>query len=177
MKEETARTLEPPRHASADAPPRLASAEIILLRLDKESVKKCSLTPLRDREDPDIRWIRCSLGQAVEVGEATLLHPGGEPLGAADGARPLLLVDSSWRDLPRVLAGVRGKLHRRSLPATLRTAYPRRSNWYPDPAGGLASIEALHAALAILGRRDDSLLDGYRWAADWLRMNAGSLPG
>ena len=90
-------------------------------------------------------------------------------------ARPLLLIDSSWRDLPRVLQGVRGTLHRRALPPELKTAYPRRSNWFPDPAGGLASIEALHAAQTILGRRDDSLLDGYRWAEDWLRMNAGLL--
>lgn len=150
---------------------------VILLRLNKESWKKCSLAPLRDRGDLGLRWIHCALGQSVEVGEATLLHPDGPPLGAEDAARPLLLIDSSWRDLERVLRGVGGRLHRRSLPAGLCTAYPRRSNWYPDPSGGLASIEALHAALCLLGRRDDSLLDGYRWKEEYLERNASLLEG
>ena len=147
----------------------------ILLRLDKESPKKCSLTPLRRRGDLPIRWIRCSLGDEVEVGEVTLLHPEGEPLSPADDQRPLLLVDSSWRDLPRVLRGVRGKLHRRRLPDGLRTAYPRRSNLFEDPGNGLASIEALHAATCLLGRRDDTLLEGFRWAKEFLRLNEALL--
>lgn len=148
---------------------------ILILRLDKESPKKCSLTPLRQRGDERFRWFDCSVGQEVEVGEATLLHPEGELLGPADAVRPLLLVDSSWSDLPRVLRGVKGALTRRRLPEGLRSAYPRKSNWFPDPVAGLASIEALHAALALLGAREDALLDGYRWKEEWLRENAAQL--
>ena len=37
----------------------------------------------------------------------------------------------------------------RSLPAEVETAYPRRSKVFEDPAGGLATIEAIFAALAI----------------------------
>ncbi len=150
--------------------------ELILLRLDKEDPKKCSLTPLRRRQDLPLRWIRFSIGDQVELGEVTLLHPEGEALGPADACRPLLLVDSSWRDLPRVLRGVAGTLHRRRLPAGLRTAYPRRSATFPDPAAGLASVEALHAACALLGDRDDSLLDGYHWKREWLEGNSALLP-
>lgn len=146
--------------------------ELILLRLNKESPKKCSLTPLRGREEWPIRWLRCSLGADVEVGEVTLLHPDGAELSPDDGVRPLLLIDSSWRDLPRVLRGVHGTLHRRSLPAGLRTAYPRKSHVFEDPEQGLASIEALHAACAMLGQRDDRLLKGYYWAEQYLRLNA-----
>jgi pre-rRNA-processing protein TSR3 len=149
--------------------------EILIVRLRKESPKKCSLTPLRRRRPPGIRWVHCAAGDPVEVGEATLLHPDGEPLGAPDAARPLLLVDASWRDLPRVVRGLRGTLHRRRLPAGLRTAYPRASATFDDPAAGLASIEALHAALARLGRRDDALLEGYRWREPWLAANAALL--
>ncbi|MBL7008140.1 MAG: hypothetical protein ISR76_04020 [Planctomycetes bacterium] len=149
--------------------------ELILLRLDKEEPKKCSLTPLRRRRDLPLRWIRFHIGDQVEVGEVTLLHPEGAPLSAADAGRPLLLVDSSWRDLPRVLRGVRGRLHLRSLPPGLRSAYPRRSSSFPDPPAGLASVEALHAACALLGRRDDSLLDGYHWREAWLEANSGLL--
>lgn len=145
--------------------------EIILLRLNKESPKKCSLTPLRGREEWPIRWIHCALGADVEVGEVTLLHPDGEPLSPADTERPLLLIDSSWRDLPRVLRGVHGTLHKRSLPKQLETAYPRRSTLFEDPETGLASIEALHAAVAMLGQRDDRLLEGYYWAEDYLARN------
>ena len=147
------------------------SAEIILLRLNKESPKKCSLTPLRGRDEWPIRWIHCALGDEVEVGEVTLLHPEGEPLSPAGDSRPLLLIDSSWRDLPRVLRGVQGTLHRRCLPQGLVTAYPRKSNYFEDPETGLASIEALHAAVAMLGKRDDRLLEGYHWAEQYLRRN------
>ncbi|HEX9793118.1 MAG TPA: hypothetical protein VGC54_03965 [Planctomycetota bacterium] len=148
---------------------------MILLRLDKESPNKCSLTPLRERSELPIRWIHARLEVVHEVGEVTLLHPDGELLGTADAVRPLLLVDCSWRDLPRVLRRVHGDLHPRRLPEGLRTAYPRRSKIFTDPAAGLASVEALHAAQCLLGRRDDSLLDGYRWREDWLSRNAGLL--
>ena len=147
--------------------------ETLLIRLRKESPKKCSLTPLRERTDLRLHWFHCDIGDAIEVGEVTLLHPDGEPLGEGDLVRPLLLVDSSWRDLPRVLAGVAGTLHRRSLPKDLATAYPRRSKLFEDPETGLASIEALHAAWTLLGQRDDSLLDGYHWASEWLQANPG----
>lgn len=147
-------------------PPRIR-----IIRLNKESPKKCSLTPLRAREDLPIDWFHCDLGDSVEVGEVTLLHPEGTPLGPADACRPLLLVDSSWRDLPRMLRTVSGTMHRRCLPEGLTTAYPRRSKTFADPLSGLASIEALHAALVLLGHRDDSLLDGYHWAAQWLQLN------
>ncbi len=146
--------------------------DLILLRLNKESPKKCSLTPLRDRANLPVRWIHCAIGDRVEVGDVVLLHPDGEVLSPEDQDRPLLLIDSSWRDLPRVLRGVSGDMRLRRLPAGMRTAYPRRSSTFDDPGNGLASIEALHAACALLGKRDDSLLDGYYWAEEYLRLNA-----
>ncbi|MFK5954877.1 MAG: DUF367 domain-containing protein [Planctomycetota bacterium] len=145
--------------------------EIKIIRLRKESTKKCSLTPLRSREELPIAWFHCDLGDPIAVGEVTLLHPDGEVISPADIARPLLLIDSSWRDLPRMLRTVDGKFHKRCLPTGLQTAYPRKSKTYQDPVTGLASIEALHAALVLLGQRDDSLLDGYYWAQEWLESS------
>ncbi|KAA3608234.1 MAG: DUF367 domain-containing protein [Planctomycetota bacterium] len=150
--------------------------EVILVRLNKESPRKCSLTPLRRQAEWGFRWLHVALGQEVEIGEATLLHPDGPVLTPADAHRPLMLVDSSWRDLPRVLRGLRGEFHYRSLPADLRTAYPRKSNYFPDPSQGLASIEALHAALAMLGEREDRLLEAYRWRQQYLDLNQHLLP-
>lgn len=155
----------------------MSDSEIKIIRLNKESPKKCSLTPLRSREELAIQWFHCDLGDPVEVGEVTLLHPDGEVLSPADAERPLLLVDSSWRDLPRMLRTVEGTFHRRRLPEGLVTAYPRKSSNFEDPHNGLASIEALHAAMTMLGHRDDSLLDGYHWAAEWLATNLAILGG
>ncbi|MDP6941842.1 MAG: DUF367 domain-containing protein [Planctomycetota bacterium] len=146
--------------------------DLVLVRLNKENPKKCSLTPLRESGRAGIRWFHCDLGDSIPVGEVTLLHPEGEPLTPKDADRPLLLVDSSWRDLPRVLHWVEGDLRYRSLPPELQTAYPRKSKIFEDPQNGLASIEALHAALCMLGKRDDSLLDGYRWRKEWLDLNS-----
>ncbi len=156
-------------------PPSDSAFSVLLVRLNKESPRKCSLTPLHDSERPGFQWHRVGLGDTVDVGEVTLLHPDGDLLTGDDSQRPLLLVDSSWRDLPRVLRGLRGRLHRRSLPPELRTAYPRKSSLFADPESGLASIEALHAALILLGRRDDSVLNGYHWREKWLDLNGSVL--
>jgi len=153
------------------APDFSMDPEILLIRLRKESLKKCSLTPLRARHDLPIQWFHCNLGDPIEVGCATLLHPDGELLSPADAHRPLLLVDSSWRDLPLMLSTVSGDFVKRCLPHDLQTAYPRKSKLFEDPVTGLASIEALHAALTLLGKRDDSLLEGYYWASAWLQAN------
>ncbi|HIA38186.1 MAG TPA: hypothetical protein EYN86_01530 [Planctomycetes bacterium] len=105
------------------------------------------------------------------MGAVTLLHPDGVPLTSADAERPLLLIDSSWRDLPRMLSTVHGDFALRCLPKNLVTAYPRKSKTFEDPETGLASVEALHAATVRLGRRDDSLLEGYYFGDKWLELN------
>jgi pre-rRNA-processing protein TSR3 len=43
---------------------------------------------------------------------------------------------------------------------------------YEDPQHGLASVEALVLAYHILGRPIEGLLDQYRWAEEFLRINA-----
>ncbi|MFM7921442.1 MAG: hypothetical protein ACKPJJ_14570, partial [Planctomycetaceae bacterium] len=58
----------------------------------------------------------------------------------------------------------------RSLPS-LKTAYPRKSEIYEDPEGGLATIEALYAALRILRRPVAGLLDSYYWRQQFLNLN------
>ena len=58
----------------------------------------------------------------------------------------------------------------RRLPP-LATAYPRRSRTFEDPDAGLASVEALYAALHILSGPDPELLANYRWAASFLALN------
>ena len=61
---------------------------------------------------------------------------------------------------------------KRSIPGGLRTAYPRVSKVFDDPAGGLASIEALYVARKLLGDDDPLLLHGYHWKDEFLQIVA-----
>ena len=81
------------------------------------------------------------------------------PLTPADGERPLLVLDATWKLLPAVERAVSGAPVRRSIPRDVLTAYPRVGKTFPDPLGGLASVEALFIARAMLGDPDETL----RW--------------
>jgi pre-rRNA-processing protein TSR3 len=144
--------------------------DVLILRDPRESTKKCSLTPLRGMSG--VRFVNYDRDRRVDASGRILLHPDGEELGPADRGRSLLLVDCSWRRVGDLLATVDGEPVARRLPA-LVTAYPRRSRTFTDPERGLASIEALFAALALLGEPRRELLDGYRWAAEFLAANTG----
>lgn len=146
--------------------------DILILRDPRESVKKCSLTPIRGKDR--IRFLNYDPDARVEVGGRLLLHPEGEILTPRDrtGVSGLLLVDSAWRRLPKLLKTLVGEPVRRRLPA-LRTAYPRKSHTFEDPERGLASIEALYAALALLGETRGELLEDYRWRDEFLALNPG----
>jgi rRNA small subunit aminocarboxypropyltransferase len=99
-----------------------------------------------------------------------LLEIDAPVISSADAARPLLILDSTWRLLPKMRACVCGEVLGRSLPPGLETAYPRHSKLAEDPTQGLASIEALYAALRLMGHRDDSLLEQYHWRQPFLQI-------
>jgi pre-rRNA-processing protein TSR3 len=147
-----------------------AGVVALILRDSRESPAKCSLTAVRDRAD--LEFVRFRVEERYRAAGLTLLHCDGEPLGPADRDRPLLLLDSSWRRSEVILRRLDGVEFTRCIPPGFATAYPRRSRDYEDPAAGLASIEALYAAIGILRGRDDSLLAGYRWREEFLRLNA-----
>ena len=145
-------------------------AHVLILRDPRESTRKCSLTPLRGK--PGIDFVAYDRERRVAVGERVLLHPDGEPLSDADRGRDLLLVDCAWRRVDALLATLDGTLVRRRLPP-LATAYPRTSKVFRDPERGLASVEALHAALCLLGEPRADLLEEYRWRERFLELNPG----
>ena len=144
------------------------SLDVLILRDPRESARKCSLTPLVGL--PGITFVVHGSGRRVDGAGRILLHPDGDEIGPADRGKGLLLVDCAWRRLPELLARVDGDPPRRRLPP-LVTAYPRKSRVHPDPAQGLASVEALYAALALLGEPHPELLEGYRWAGEFLERN------
>jgi pre-rRNA-processing protein TSR3 len=75
-----------------------------------------------------------------------------------------------WRRVACSEKRIDGELLPRRLPP-LVTAFPRRSKLTPDPEHGLASVEALYAAMALLDRPHPELLAGYRWADEFLTAN------
>jgi len=144
--------------------------DILILRDPRESLAKCSLTPLRGLSG--VRFVNFDRERRLTAGRRVLLHPEGDELSAADRGTDLLLIDCAWRRVPQLLATVDGDLLHRRLPP-LVTAYPRKSKTFVDPSAGLASVEALYAACALLGAPRPELLHGYRFAAAFLAANPG----
>lgn len=132
-----------------------------VVRHAKERIAKCSLRFLHER--PEMTFLRARPGFRFDATGFTLLAVDAPPLSTADAGRPLLLLDSTWRWLPQLMACVTGTPVLRSIPGDVHTAYPRVSKVFADPAAGLASIEALYLARKLLGDDDPSLLDGYHW--------------
>ncbi len=145
------------------------SVEVVILRHPKERLSKCSLEPLRGKEG--FTFFTAGEGFVFQAEGHTLLGFEGPPLTPADASRPLLILDATWRLLPKLEACLRGEPVRRSLPKGLRTAYPRVSKLSPDPPGGLASVEALYVAFRCMGFSGEGLLDRYRWAGEFLERN------
>lgn len=144
--------------------------DVLILRDPRESVKKCSLTPLRGMSG--VRFVSYDRDRRLDAGGKVLLHPEGEVIGERDRGMPLIVVDCAWRRVDRLIATVDGEWVRRRLPP-LVTAYPRRSRVFADPERGLASVEALYAALVLMGEVRLELLAGYRWGGEFLRLNPG----
>lgn len=144
------------------------SRDVLILRDPRESWKRCSLAPLR--EMPGVRFVAYKPELELEASGRILLEPGAPVLERGEPARELLLLDSSWRRLPKLRAAVRGEVVPRSLPP-IATAYPRKSRTFPDPEVGLASVEALFAARALLGDWDPELLDGYPFREAFFAAN------
>lgn len=139
----------------------MTSIRTVVVRHVKERIAKCSLRFLHDR--PEMTFYRNKPGFVFDATGYTLLAVDAPPLSPRDADRPLLLLDSTWRWLPQLLACVTGEPVLRSIPGDVKTAYPRTSKVFEDPAAGLASIEALYLARKLLGDDDPSLLEGYHW--------------
>ena len=137
----------------------------------KERRSKCSVNGLRGR-DGFVFWKHPhrgpeSLSQYVRLGF------DGPMLSTADEEAGLLVLDGTWR-LAAAMENSFADVPSRSLPE-LATAYPRVSKTSVDPAGGLATIEAIYAAYKLLGRNVDGLLADYIWADEFLGLNRDRL--
>ena len=139
----------------------------IIVRHPRERVHKCSVWPLRERLD--LRFYEYPVAEPPDLSGYVRLAVDGPPLGVADAAHGLLLLDGSWR-WTEVMTKAFAHVPPRSL-SGWKTAYPRVSKLHVDPSEGLATVEALYLAHHILGRPTSGLLDHYRWAEEFLRQN------
>lgn len=162
----------------------------IIVRHRRENKKKCTLTPLEKRADclfipypnksqpPEEKLelfskepVSLSPDYLKERGYA-LLSPDAPPLTPEHRStvKGLILIDCIWRyaDKMRTFIDPEGKLPTYSLPQEIVTAYPRKQ----DEEAGLASIEALYSASALLGWNSSSDLDDYYWRKAFLEKNS-----
>lgn len=133
----------------------------------KERRSKCSAAPLRPRADFVFWTYPRKEPEALE--DYVRLGIGGEVLSEKDAGRGLLVLDGTWRWAESMEADY-PEIPLRSLPE-IQTAYPRVSKTFDDPAGGLATVEAIYAAYRLMGRDVAGLLDEYHWAEEFLALN------
>ena len=139
----------------------------VIVRHRHENPRKCSILPLRGRAD--LVFLNYPVAERPPLDGYVRLAAEGPALSAADAGHGLLLLDGSWRWAAAMTRDF-ADMPPRSL-SGWRTAYPRVSKLGTDPDNGLASVEALFVAYHVLGRPTTGLLDHYRWAADFLRLN------
>ena len=133
----------------------------------KEKRKKCTVEPLRGIPG-FVFWKYPHVGPESLDGYVQLGFDGPQ-LSSSDANCGLLILDGTWRFAAKMEEDF-GHIPVRSLPP-LKTAYPRVSKMFENPDGGLATIEAVYAAYRLLGRETVGLLDGYRWAPEFLSLN------
>jgi pre-rRNA-processing protein TSR3 len=139
----------------------------IIIVHPREKRSKCSVEPLRDREDFHFETFPNKL--TLPVDGYIRLGMGGPELSANDVTANLLVLDGTWRLAAR-MEPFYSHVPVRTLPA-IKTAYPRVSRFGTDPTGGLATVEAVYAALRIMQRSVDGVLDEYFWKDEFLALN------
>lgn len=145
------------------------SLPTIIVVHPKEKRSKCSVEPLRPRED-FLFWKYPNQGpESLE--NYVRLGIGGELISPADSEKGLLILDGTWK-LAEKMEQDYLDVPVRSLPSNWVTAYPRKSKIFEDPSAGLATIEALYAAHAHMGRPLEGLLDQYYWAEEFQNLNS-----
>lgn len=142
----------------------------LIIRHKRENLKKCSLRGLESRSD--MIFFKYPFENLPPLNNYVMLvMEGAEELKASDADKGLLLLDSTWRYLSKMIQAIPEPVEKRVLPSGYRTAYPRRQDDCEDPERGLSTLEALYIAYTILDRPTEGLLDNYHWKDQFLILN------
>ena len=143
----------------------------------RENPHKCTILPLKAREDFHIRYFK-GADKIPAFTSDLFLHIDGECLSSwsveqRKAAQSIAVIDCNWKKVAGALQRVEPPLPKLvRIPEGFVTAYPRKNKEGKDPDGGLATIEALFIAAAFLGNWDESLLSEYHFRDDFLKINA-----
>ncbi len=148
----------------------MTDLDFIIIRHRKENVAKCSLKGFE--ANPRFAFYTYPNDIAhfdhVFFENILMLDIEGEELSSEKSDllhMPILLLDATWRYAEIMMKNIPGLKHvkRCRLPNEWMTAYPRKQADCPDPARGLASIEALYIAARLSHKKHDDLLSSYHW--------------
>lgn len=147
------------------------SLPTVILRHQRENLKKCSLTTLETH--PSLLFLSYpkELPLVTEFASYTVLEIGAPSLTQQDAERGLFIVDGTWRLAEVMHRQLPSSMIKRSLPPHFRTAYPRKQTGCQNPSQGLSSLEALYLSHLILGKSTDGFLDHYYWKDLFLILN------
>jgi pre-rRNA-processing protein TSR3 len=140
-----------------------------------ETPNKCTIAPLSFRTDFNLIRVKGE-GPIGPLKSQVLLHHEGQCLTVIRNlmiqTQGIASIDCIWRRLDTIIGRVAGPLPILArIPDGFETAYPRRSKKNTDPAGGLATIEAIFVAAAILGKWDISLFSEYYFGSKFVEIN------
>jgi len=141
----------------------------IIIRHRKENLKKCSLKGIE--KDKNFNFYTYPKDLLPDLSEHILLKMDAPTITYEDYKKPLLLIDSTWRYLDKILKTIPNNLECRSIPRNYITAYPRKQTLCFNPKYGLASIEALYLAYMLTHRSTENLLENYYWKEKFLKIN------
>lgn len=145
---------------------------ILIYRHRRENLKKCSLRGLES--NPLFNFFTYPQDELPDLDHYILLDITASPLTQVDAHKGLLIIDGTWRyaaTMQKQIAPKTRNVIKRSIPSSIITAYPRRQDDCPNPKTGLASVEALFVACAILGWPTETLLDNYHWKDRFFELN------
>lgn len=140
-----------------------------------ETANKCTIAPLVGRNDFMIYPVKGAASMGPLRSTVLLHHEGESILNLANDLASITgiaAIDCVWKRLDPILKKIEQPLPRLvKIPTGFITAYPRQSKKEYDPKSGLATIEAIFVASALLGNPDLSLLSQYYFGKNFLEIN------
>jgi pre-rRNA-processing protein TSR3 len=140
-----------------------------------ETPNKCTIAPLSYRSDFTLFHVKGS-NPLGPLKSSILLHHEGQCLSelrqSPRNFQGIASIDCVWRRLETLLHRIANPIPCLArIPEGFETAYPRRSKKNTDPTQGLATIEAIFIASALLGNWDPSLLSEYYFGRRFIELN------
>ena len=139
----------------------------------EDKKKECSIWNVQHRSDVSI-YKKKDLDK-IDLKNKIILQVGAEILSVKDCKKDLIIIDMSWREALKFSKRIPAEIEKRSIEG-FKTAYPRTKSSTIRPDAGLRSVECMFVAKLIMnGQTDETLLDGYYFKDEFLKINKGRI--